>query len=156
PLGLAYHNYVDYRVCGAEFARVPPDAARGAPSRDDARVGPHAGYFAVDLYSLKQGPYKYFKRFRPIAKAGYSIFIYHITEKQAEEAGRLSQAAGRNCPYCWIHPVVLGLILCRRAKLMRAARLSDRLPRAVWTLQRRPDLPGGEFLLANAAQLALS
>jgi 4-amino-4-deoxy-L-arabinose transferase-like glycosyltransferase len=73
-IGLAYYNFINYRVCGAEFAEVPPD------------VGPYPSYFAVDLHSLKAGPYRYFERFQPIAKAGYSIFIYHITPEQADQA----------------------------------------------------------------------
>jgi hypothetical protein len=30
--------------------------------------------------------YTYFQRFQPVAKAGYSIFIYHITPEQAAAA----------------------------------------------------------------------
>jgi hypothetical protein len=89
-LGLAYDNFIDYRVCGAEFASVPPDPPSGAPREavGNARFGPHPGYFAVDLHSLKTGPYRYFERFWPAAKAGYSIFIYHITPEQAGQARR--------------------------------------------------------------------
>jgi len=89
-LGLAYHNYIDYRVCGTEYASVPPDPPTNVPLEKvaSARFGPHPGYFAVDLHSLKAGRYKYFERFQSIAKAGYSIFIYHITPEQAEQARR--------------------------------------------------------------------
>jgi hypothetical protein len=73
-LGLAYFNFVDYRVCGGEFGIVPPD--------------PHPGYFAVDLDSLQKDHCRYFQHFQPIAKAGYSIFIYHITTEQAEQSRR--------------------------------------------------------------------
>jgi hypothetical protein len=90
-LGLAYFNFIDYRVCGVEYASVPPDPPTYA-SLDEAagaRYGPHPGYFAVDLHSLSEGGgYTYFQRFQPIAKAGYSIFIYHITPEQAEQARR--------------------------------------------------------------------
>jgi len=90
-LGLAYFNFIDYRVCGAEFASVPRDPPTNAPL-DEAKgtqYGPHPGYFAVDLHSLSEGgSYTYFQRFQPIAKAGYSIFIYHITPEQAEQARR--------------------------------------------------------------------
>ncbi len=34
--------------------------------------------------------YTYFQHFRPVAKAGYSIFIYHISPEEADEVrGRL-------------------------------------------------------------------
>jgi hypothetical protein len=82
-LGLAYHNYIDYRVCGSEFASVVTPEKVG-----NVWVGPHPGYYAIDIDSIKTGPYKYFQRFQPIAKAGYSIFIYHITPEQANRARR--------------------------------------------------------------------
>jgi len=90
-LGLAYFNFIDYRVCGVEYASVPPDPPTHASldEAEGARYGPHTGYFAVDLHSLSEGGgYTYFQRFQPIAKAGYSIFIYHITSEQAEQARR--------------------------------------------------------------------
>jgi hypothetical protein len=89
-LGLAYFNYIDYRICGAEFAAVPPDPPSAIPpdTVGNARFGPHPGYFAVDLYSLKRGSYSYFERFQPIAKVGYSIFIYHLTPEQTARARR--------------------------------------------------------------------
>jgi len=90
-LGLAYFNYIDYRVCGADYAAVPPDPPSDVPPGvvENAWSGPHPGYFAVDLRSLnKLGGYTYFQRFQPIAKAGYSIFIYHLTPEQAEQARR--------------------------------------------------------------------
>ncbi len=90
-LGLAYHNYIDYRVCGAEFAAVPRDPPSNVLGEKmaNAQFGPHPGYFAVDLHSLtKGGGYTYFQRFQPIAKAGYSIFIYRITPEQANRARR--------------------------------------------------------------------
>jgi hypothetical protein len=89
-LGLAYYNFIDYHVCGAEFADVPPDPPSGMSAEEmrNMRVGPYPGYFAVDLQSLTTGPYTYFERFQPIAKAGYSIFIYHITSEQANHARR--------------------------------------------------------------------
>ncbi|HEY7428721.1 MAG TPA: glycosyltransferase family 39 protein [Gemmataceae bacterium] len=89
-LGLAYFNYIDYRVCGAAFASVPPDPPSDVPPEAVRNLwgGPHPGYFAVDLHSLKADRYKYFERFQPIAKAGYSIFIYHLTPEQANQARR--------------------------------------------------------------------
>jgi hypothetical protein len=89
-LGLAYRNYIDYHVCGTKFAPVPRDPPTNVPfdEIDNAQFGPHPGYFAVDLESLKEFPYTYFEHFQPIAKAGYSIFIYYITPEQAERTRR--------------------------------------------------------------------
>jgi 4-amino-4-deoxy-L-arabinose transferase-like glycosyltransferase len=89
-LGLAYFNYIDYRVCGAAFVEVPIDPPSDVLTEavEEARFGPHPGYFAVDLHSLKRGPYKYFGRFQPIAKAGYSIFVYHVTPEQVDQVRR--------------------------------------------------------------------
>jgi hypothetical protein len=57
-LGLAYHNAINYRVCGAEFASVPSDPPSSDTSKRsvNARIGLHPGYFAVDLHNLKRGP----------------------------------------------------------------------------------------------------
>jgi hypothetical protein len=86
PLGLAYHNYIDYRICGAKFSPVPPDPPIGRQGTAWSDFGPHPGWFALDLYSLTRGPYNYFEFFQPVAKAGYSIFIYHITVEEATAA----------------------------------------------------------------------
>lgn len=83
PLGLAYHNLVDYHLGGSEFDLVvtPEKVGHGW-------VGPMPGYFAIDIDSLKSDSYDYFERFQPIAKAGYSIFIYHLTSEQVAQARR--------------------------------------------------------------------
>jgi hypothetical protein len=85
-IGLAYYNYIDYRpVLGVGYPAVPPDPA----GPDDVGAGPHPGWWAVDVHSLKavqDGRRTYFERFRPVAKAGYSIFIYHITPEEADQA----------------------------------------------------------------------
>jgi len=92
PLSLAYFNNLDYRICGQEFGVVPEDPPEELDHRRMARdtYGPLPGYFALDLRNLKRPTMKhlYFERFKPIAKAGYSIFIYHITLEQANEARR--------------------------------------------------------------------
>jgi len=88
PLALAYYSSIDHRICGAEYPAVPQDPRPKNPLSQvpEQRVGPHPGFFALDLYSLTRLRYKYFERFQPISKAGYSIFIYHITLEQAEKA----------------------------------------------------------------------
>jgi hypothetical protein len=90
PMGLAYFN-IDCRVLGIDFGKVPPDAGGKSLEHEMARCGPHPGWFGVDICSMTEGQYKYFERFTPVAKAGYSIFIYHIT---SEEANRVRQDMG--------------------------------------------------------------
>jgi hypothetical protein len=88
PLSLAYFNFIDYRVCGEEFSAVPEDPMPNPSARPggELRIGPHPGYFALDLFSLNMGPFEYFKLFKPVAKAGYSIFIYRIDLTEANLA----------------------------------------------------------------------
>lgn len=79
PLGLAYHNYVDPRVVGAEYSFVPAD--------------PAPGWYAIDVRNLMApaGRCHAYQRFVPVAKAGYSIFIYQISP---EDADRVRHATG--------------------------------------------------------------
>jgi 4-amino-4-deoxy-L-arabinose transferase-like glycosyltransferase len=102
PLGLAYYNAVDPQFIGIDYELPPlgPTAEIKAPDADLAALGPKPGYFAVSANLVVGSPYRvpdghggrryialrgydYFNHFRPIAKAGYSIFIYHITRKEA-------------------------------------------------------------------------
>lgn len=83
PLSIAYLNYIEYKsITDLDFPRPPLDppidrAGLNPLSLQD--FGPHPGYFAIDVHHLILGPYTYFQRFKPIEKAGYSIFIYHLT-----------------------------------------------------------------------------
>lgn len=102
PLHFAYFNHIDPRVAGIEFIPPPPGVTdKPPPNRKTARLlGPLPGYYAISVRYVRgaRGPipngsggyqfyplgsFGYFHRFRPIAKAGYSIFIYHITPEQA-------------------------------------------------------------------------
>jgi hypothetical protein len=103
PLGLAYFGYVDPRVAGIEFKLPPKGSTDPAdflePPRDE--VGPRPGWYAVSVnvlrgchYSLADGNggtefiegdcYDYFLRFRPVASAGYSIWIYHLEPDECD------------------------------------------------------------------------
>lgn len=90
PLSLAYFGLVDPRVAGIEFT-LPPKASSG----------PLPGWYAVSVtilrgyrYSLPDGRgreeypdgphYTYFLRLKPVAMAGYSIYIYHISPEEAD------------------------------------------------------------------------
>lgn len=95
PLGLAYFNYIDYRIIlKEEYGEVPPDPPPGAKMSEPsvaAPFGPRPGWFAADIHNLMDpsGRCHYLmQRFKPVAKAGYSIFIYHITPEQADRVRR--------------------------------------------------------------------
>jgi len=110
PLGLAAFNTIDPRILGLQFTLPPPGPTRGADfsELDSSQLGPRPGYYALDVnfvrgfpYSAADGrgqfryinlhEYEYFQHFQPIAKAGYSIFIYHIT---LEDANRVRRELG--------------------------------------------------------------
>ena len=108
PLGLAYYNVlIDPRLVGLEFDLPPPgpgsSAEGGAPGL--RTVGPLPGYYAVSVNLLRGSEipiadgrggfhqtrpheFAYFRAIRPIARAGYSIYIYRITVEEAEVVRR--------------------------------------------------------------------
>ena len=110
PIRFAYFNHIDPRVAGIRF-KLPPYGYIGPPPEDlesGMLLGPHPGYYAISVRIVHgnqvaapdgQGQYRYFpphslvyfQRFRPIAKAGYSIFIYHIS---LEESNRVRAEYG--------------------------------------------------------------
>jgi len=111
PLGLAYFNSIDAHVLGISYT-LPPQGPNGLFPGDESfrrSLGPQPGYYAVSV-NLTRGytvlpiadglggfrrvppdAYTYFLHFKPIAKAGYSIFIYHVT---LEEANRVRSELG--------------------------------------------------------------
>ncbi len=103
PLGLAYFGFIDPRAAGIEFTlppRGPVAPADLMPPRCE-QFGPRPGWFAVSVSLLRgmhypvadgagrdeyvDGPwYGYFLRSRPVARAGYSIWIYHLDEVECD------------------------------------------------------------------------
>jgi hypothetical protein len=96
PFHLVYHGQVDPRLAGIEF--VLPDE----------KAGPSPGWYGIDVNYLHgsdlqaadgngnwqcfdAGPFCYFLHFQPVATAGYSIYIYHIT---LDEANRVRKELG--------------------------------------------------------------
>ncbi|HVA49387.1 MAG TPA: glycosyltransferase family 39 protein [Pirellulales bacterium] len=117
PLGLAYFGYFDPRAAGIEFS-LPPHGPvhldneggeRRQPSpTSSAEIGPLPGWYAVSVtmlhgyqYAIPDGkggkfyteqPYfTYFQRFEPVARAGYSIYIYHL---ELPEVNRVRRELG--------------------------------------------------------------
>ena len=71
PIGVAYFGSYDPREVGIDYVPVPESR-------------PQPGWYAVSVgntYSFDQR-YAYFLRFAPVASAGYSIRIYHITDAE--------------------------------------------------------------------------
>jgi|GEM_PF-499721 len=77
---LAYFNYFWPPLNSGNVQRMDPLCAQAA--------GPLPGYFALDLFHRSLSVYQYFHHFQPIARAGYSIFIYHITTESANDVRR--------------------------------------------------------------------
>lgn len=106
PIGMACYNIFDPALLGIRY-HLPPfgPEARGS-GEPAAAVGPLPGYYAISVNYLRgsrfaapngrggmtnlPGPnaFAYFRRFRPIARAGYSIFIYHIDREGANTVRR--------------------------------------------------------------------
>lgn len=100
PLGLAYHGTFDPKLVVPEFESVPQGPQKSTTSTDD--VGPKPGWYAVSVQLIFGGSDEpdpdspdrrclYFRRFTPVARAGYSIWIYRISP---EEAHRVRQTLG--------------------------------------------------------------
>jgi len=106
PIYLAYGGTVDPDVAGIDLPLVPfgPNAA-GAANQPADTVGPQAGWYAIsvnELYGMlpfawggtkawalvPADAYDYLLHFQPVAKAGYSIFIFKISVDKANEVRR--------------------------------------------------------------------
>ena len=108
PLHLAYFHFLDPGpFLGVEY-HLPPLGPGPPPSDPEqaARIGPHPGYYAISVNYLRgttfsapdglggwrwiprHDSFAYFRHFEPIARAGYSIYIYRITPEQADAVRR--------------------------------------------------------------------
>lgn len=106
PLGLAYFGYCNPHVAGIEFSLPPvgPDAESDV-SKSSADIGPRPGWYAVSVmmlhgarYAIPDGKggkfysgrrfFTYFDRFKPVGRAGYSIYVYHINREEADRVRR--------------------------------------------------------------------
>ncbi|HEY8503505.1 MAG TPA: glycosyltransferase family 39 protein [Gemmataceae bacterium] len=108
PLGLAYYGGIDPHLAGLDYRLAPAEGE-----------GPRPGWYAVSVNFVcgasfpgfdeqgrrtffRAGAYTYFRHLTPVAKAGYSIFIYHVTPEQAKavrrELGLLLPPPGKVIP----------------------------------------------------------
>jgi 4-amino-4-deoxy-L-arabinose transferase-like glycosyltransferase len=94
PLYLAYHGGLDPDLIGIAYTVPPLDQGSNLSSQ-----GPHPGWYAVSI-AFSRGDktllaphqpsghqqmlaFEYFRYFQPVAQAGYSVLIYHITMDEA-------------------------------------------------------------------------
>ena len=96
PMAVAYRNSYDASVAGIDDSRKPPPGPTGvyATARAREKLGPMPGWYAISVHLLRHRHerYKYFlDYFQPVAMAGYSIYIYHIT---LDEANRVRRRLG--------------------------------------------------------------
>jgi hypothetical protein len=91
--GLAYSGA--YPVVRAGIPETPfppkgPDIPPGTASDGNDESGPRSAWYAVSVNYLYErgGDYHYFQRFKPVAMAGYSIYIYHVTSDETNRVRR--------------------------------------------------------------------
>lgn len=76
PIGLAFNGSYDASIAGIDYTPPPTE--------------PYPGWHALSVNEIRSRTreYGYFLQFEPVASAGYSIYIYHITLDDANRARR--------------------------------------------------------------------
>lgn len=95
PMRMAVFNFIHWHVIGQQPLYPPSDSCSG-PGEE---CGPHPGWYAISVNALRGqrlgGGYSatctYFRHFQPVARAGSSIYIYHIS---LDEANQVRQHLG--------------------------------------------------------------
>jgi hypothetical protein len=123
PMAAACWSFFDVRVAGLEFTLPPSWPPVGGAESDlsPEQQGPRPGWYAVSVNVLRgaRNPlpdgrgrwtpfrdhaYGYFLRFRPVGRAGHSIYIYHVDLSEANRVRRelglpeLREDPSRNAP----------------------------------------------------------
>jgi len=64
--------------------------ASDPPPHPAQLVGPYPGWYAVSVNRLydRRNEYTYFRRYEPVARAGYSIHVYHLSLEEANRGRR--------------------------------------------------------------------
>lgn len=97
PLGLAYDTtFFEPSAIGIEYGPVPgaPLPGERLPMGHLLTMGPQPGWYAISvtaLHSSQRRRFAYFGRVKPVALAGYSIYVYHLT---VEETNRVRRESG--------------------------------------------------------------
>lgn len=83
PFHLAYHGYFDPAQLGLRFPQPP--RWWDSPARPEASPELPPGWYAVSvnyirgyLWSAPHGTWTRFQELPPVARAGYSVYIYHV------------------------------------------------------------------------------
>ena len=102
-LGLLwkYPPTLDPRILNLDYHAIPsaPVVGHSYNQKEMMQLGPQPGWFATTIYGFsiqKQSRY-FLDHFKPVAHAGYSIYIYHITLDDANRVRRelgLEELAG--------------------------------------------------------------
>ncbi len=97
PLHLGFLSFVHPRHFNIRY-RTPPQGPHEGADYSQAEgeanaVGPLPGWYAMSVHRIysSRDRYRYFLQFEPVATAGYSIYIYHIT---LDEANRVRRELG--------------------------------------------------------------
>jgi hypothetical protein len=98
--GLAFYGSYPAKLAGIPETPMPvagpaerqPDPTAENDSAEDY-LGPKPGWYALSVNYIygRDHQHRYFLHFEPVAMAGYSIYIYHIT---LDEANRVRQELG--------------------------------------------------------------
>ena len=94
PLGVAYSipaSILCVSGAGIPPVAVPPGPHPGAgtaPHPD--QMGPLPGWYAIFVGQLRarHRNYEYFGYFEPVATVGYTVYVYHISEDEADGVRR--------------------------------------------------------------------
>jgi len=84
------HPLEQTKVESVSYPPALPEDARINAKTDGAELGPLPGSYALsvnEIYNRAQ-EYRYFLNFEPVAMAGYSIYIYHVTVDDANRVRR--------------------------------------------------------------------
>jgi len=92
PICIHPLRHIPPRHYGLDYCLPPtgPPTHRDMPDSAFRDFGPQPGWYAISIHRIHHRSlnYDYFLRIRPVARAGYSINIYHITLEQANRVRR--------------------------------------------------------------------
>ncbi len=93
PIKVAYFGSYPLDRSIVKSAGSPPsgpDREQIDDKTERATVGPLPGWYALSVNNIysRDRQYRYFLNFEPVAMAGYSIYIYHITPDEANRVRR--------------------------------------------------------------------
>jgi hypothetical protein len=86
PMHLALFGPTPRNLADEPLLHPPPGPAEGAAQGS----GPQPGYYAISVNALRGMNFRgasgleYFQRFEPIARAGYTIYVYHLSRQDCD------------------------------------------------------------------------